>query len=138
MGNFRRRLLTAPIALAPSPLRLDRENGTHASISTAGFGPTATSTFWNASKRQQCGSNVSSISPLLEGGHLIQWFLPLQGGNTRTGPSEPLRRFRADTWVFGLSFIVAFACAFGIGANDVANVSLPPQFTKWSIGLENS
>merc|ERR1712130_638338 len=25
------------------------------------------------------------------------------------------------TWVFGLSFIVAFICAFGIGANDVAN-----------------
>jgi sodium-dependent phosphate transporter len=25
------------------------------------------------------------------------------------------------TWVFGLGFIVAFICAFGIGANDVAN-----------------
>lgn len=28
------------------------------------------------------------------------------------------------TWVFGIALIVAFGAAFGIGANDVANVSL--------------
>ena len=27
------------------------------------------------------------------------------------------------TWVFGIALIVAFGAAFGIGANDVANVS---------------
>ena len=61
------------------------------------------------------------ILPAIRSSPACCWLAQLLIAQTRITSSICVKMYDQYTWVFGLSVIVAFAAAFGIGANDVVS-----------------